>query len=194
MVTVNARTKRDEILLVAAEIFSEKGYRAATLNDVADAMGFTRAALYYYFENKQEMLTALMEMAGAEHTANLQQHLAADVDVPEKVRRIIVSHVLAVINRPHLFTVFQAEVTELTPEAREQLAIGERGHVAAIAELLSTAMAEGAFRARPPKPVALALLGMANTAARWYRPGRDLGRDEVAELIADLCLDGLNAR
>lgn len=192
--TVNATTKRDEILLVAAEIFSEKGYRAATLNDVAEAMGFTRAALYYYFENKQEMLTALMDMAGAEHTADLQRHLATDVAVPEKIRRIIVSHVLAVISRPHLFTVFQAEVTELAPGARERLALGERGHVAAIAALLSTAMAEGAFAPRPPKPVALAILGMANAAARWFRSGRELSQAEVADLIADLCLDGLYAR
>jgi AcrR family transcriptional regulator len=47
--------KRAEIVLASAEVFREKGYQAATLNDVAERLGTDRASLYYYVADKQEL-------------------------------------------------------------------------------------------------------------------------------------------
>ena len=47
--------KRAEIIAAAAEVFRERGYQAATLNDVAERLGTDRASLYYYVADKQEL-------------------------------------------------------------------------------------------------------------------------------------------
>ncbi|MDP1819136.1 MAG: TetR/AcrR family transcriptional regulator [Acidimicrobiales bacterium] len=184
-------TRREEILDVAAEIFGKKGYRAATLNDVAKAMGFTRAALYYYFENKQEMLAALSDMAGLHLMTQLDKRLAEDGTTLDKVRGILLDHASAFIRQPRLFSVFQAEVSELPTAARQRLESGERAYIGAIASLLEVGMDEGTFARRPAKPSALAMVGMANSVARWYRPQAGLSAKEVGELIVDLCVGGL---
>jgi AcrR family transcriptional regulator len=54
---------RERILDVAAELFGEHGYDATSLREIAERLGFTKAALYYHFKSKEEILLALMEPA-----------------------------------------------------------------------------------------------------------------------------------
>jgi AcrR family transcriptional regulator len=54
---------RARILAVASELFTEQGYDATSLRQIADRLGFTKAALYYHFPSKEELLVALLEPA-----------------------------------------------------------------------------------------------------------------------------------
>jgi AcrR family transcriptional regulator len=59
-----ARTGRDthaEILAVACELFTERGYEATSLREIAERLGITKAALYYHFPGKDDILRALLE-------------------------------------------------------------------------------------------------------------------------------------
>ncbi len=53
-------SRRDEILRRAAHLFLEKGFEIASLMDVADAIGISKAGLYYHFESKQGLLAAII--------------------------------------------------------------------------------------------------------------------------------------
>jgi AcrR family transcriptional regulator len=50
---------RQRILDVALDLFNEHGYDKTSLREIADALGFTKAALYYHFERKEDILVAL---------------------------------------------------------------------------------------------------------------------------------------
>jgi AcrR family transcriptional regulator len=52
---------RDRILTVATDLFSEQGYEATSLREIAERLGFTKAALYYHFRSKEEILRTLLE-------------------------------------------------------------------------------------------------------------------------------------
>lgn len=54
---------RDRILAVASELFSEVGYEATSLRQIAERLGVTKAALYYHFQSKEQILHALLEPA-----------------------------------------------------------------------------------------------------------------------------------
>jgi len=53
------RTTRERILDIAIELFIEKGYDKTSLREIAERLGFTKAALYYHFPSKQDILLAL---------------------------------------------------------------------------------------------------------------------------------------
>jgi AcrR family transcriptional regulator len=53
------KSTRDRVLDVALDIFIEQGYDKASLREIAERMGFTKAALYYHFPSKTDMLLAL---------------------------------------------------------------------------------------------------------------------------------------
>ena len=55
------RDTRTEILDVASELFTEKGYDATSLREIAERLGITKAALYYHFRSKDDILRALLE-------------------------------------------------------------------------------------------------------------------------------------
>jgi AcrR family transcriptional regulator len=60
---------RDRILNTALQLFTDKGFDAATLQEIADRLGFTKAAIYYYYRSKEDILMALhmrMHQFGAE--------------------------------------------------------------------------------------------------------------------------------
>src|ERR1700689_4807307 len=50
---------RERILDVALELFSEQGYEQTSLREIADRLGVTKAALYYHFERKEDILLEL---------------------------------------------------------------------------------------------------------------------------------------
>ena len=57
---------RERILKAALGVFSARGFRAGSLNDIAEAAGLTRAGLLHYYPNKQAVLLALLEQRDAE--------------------------------------------------------------------------------------------------------------------------------
>jgi AcrR family transcriptional regulator len=50
---------RDRILDIALDLFTEQGYDGTSLREIADKLGVTKAALYYHFSSKEEILLAL---------------------------------------------------------------------------------------------------------------------------------------
>lgn len=55
------RARRSEILEAATAVFSEKGFYAATLDDVAEAAGVSKGSIYNHFDSKESMIDALSE-------------------------------------------------------------------------------------------------------------------------------------
>lgn len=185
---VNGR--REEILRVAAKVFRAKGYRTATLNDIADEFGFTRAALYYYFKSKEDILVAVIEGAGAEMLRGVEDAMALPAPPTEKVGRILASQAELILSNVNIFGVYLAEMKSLPPRVRERFESGERRFVEQLAVVIQEGIDEGEFADVPAKLTALSLSGMANSAVRWYRRGQGLTPDAFGQLVARL---GVNA-
>jgi AcrR family transcriptional regulator len=78
----DVRDTRGEILEVAAELFTDRGYEATSLREIAERLGITKAALYYHFRSKDDILRALLEPIG-EVLAQLVARLEASRDIHE---------------------------------------------------------------------------------------------------------------
>jgi len=68
-----------EILQAALEVFSEHGFTATRLDDIANRAGVTKGTIYVYFESKEELFLATVK----EQTEPVFQHLAALLEHPE---------------------------------------------------------------------------------------------------------------
>ena len=185
--------RRDEILRVAARVFRTKGYRTATLNDISDEFGFTRAALYYYFKSKEEILQAIIENAGNELTAELERAAGMDDPPSEKIGRILCSHATLILTDVNIFGVYLSEMKSLPPKVREKLEAGERHYVDQLAVCIQEGIDRGDFEDVPAKTAALALVGMTNSAIRWYKRGRGMGPEEFGQLVSHLGVKALQA-
>src|SRR5271154_6402080 len=76
---------RDYLLQAAATVFTERGFYAASLDEVAAAAGFTKGAVYSNFKNKEDLFLALLEDAYARELSALKNTMALS-DVPPEAR------------------------------------------------------------------------------------------------------------
>src|SRR5262245_52544487 len=79
---------RERILDVALDLFVRKGYAEASLREIAAELGFSKAALYYHFESKQDILMAL-HMRVHSITSDVLPVLAAGTDPDETWRHLV---------------------------------------------------------------------------------------------------------
>jgi AcrR family transcriptional regulator len=79
---------RSRILDIALELFSEHGFDGTTLQQIADRLGFSKAALYYHFRSKDDLLQALLAPAMTELEELLDAH-ESEPDTPGERRRFL---------------------------------------------------------------------------------------------------------
>jgi AcrR family transcriptional regulator len=71
--TSRGRSQRERVLQAAMDIFSTQGYRGASLDAVADAVGMTRQGLLHYFPSKVQLLLGVLELRQEEQRARVEQ-------------------------------------------------------------------------------------------------------------------------
>lgn len=184
---------RIEILQAAARIFSEKGYEAASMQDIAQAVHLQKASLYHHFTGKQDILLALLDQALEMLIARLEEVQAQSL-APEARLRLAMDSYLATLTQYHdLAAVLLLEYRSLSGEARRQH-IARRDHYEQLWRgLIGEGIAAGRFAPQDPALAVRALLGVMNWTITWYRPDGPLSPAAIAGHFADLFLNGLIA-
>jgi len=184
--------QRDRILLRATEAIAELGYGSASMAQLAQACGLSKAGLYHYFPSKDAILfesldrytKLLMDRLAEVRTRRLEPRH----ELGEMVRTLMLqyrdsrAHHVALLN----------DVKSLEPAAREQIRAQERAVVDQLAETLER-VAPGRFDALTRKPATMALLGMINFTFAWLRPDGPMSHEQYAQLVIDLWERGLGA-
>ncbi len=180
---------REDVLRKAAAVFAEKGFASANLQDIADAVGLSRPALYYYFKNKDEVLAALVEEATTYPVSVLEKYRRdKDLTATERLRKAMSELILWVLQSPYPVRVLESNEAELPVEVSEQHAKAKRRVLRAFVDLIEDGIAAGEFAAGDSQLAAFALIGMSNWTAWWYRPEGELPPTEVATVFADIAV------
>lgn len=182
--------REEAILQAAAACFGEQGYRATTLEAVAERLGISRVTLYRYCPSKEELLTRVFERAMAIFQRGLQQICAQDVPPEEKLRQIIRHQVRLMADHRNFLTVFFSEENNLPPEMAQRVRAERRVYDELIEQVIREGIASGRFAPLSPTLLSFALLGMCNWLYQWYRPEGSLSADEVARIFIDLVEHG----
>jgi AcrR family transcriptional regulator len=185
--------RREEILARASEVFDAKGYDAGTLEDVAQAMGMTKAGLYHYVSSKSELVFLLFDRAwaiGFERTA----HIPAIADPGQRLAALIRCHVEVIAERMSLFTVFFGRRPRFDEEAERLLREKERRYVGIFARAVRDAADAGLIAPVDPRVGAMAILGMASWVYKWFDPATASAETIGDEMVRLILRDGFTRR
>lgn len=182
---------RDEILQAAAQIFRRKGYHAASMQDIADAVQLQKASLYYHIESKQEILLALLDQAMDLLIEDMERIVQADQGPETKLRTAMRTYARRMAEQGDLAAVLLLEYRNLEPELRAQHVERRDRFEGLWRGILEQGCERGDFRTFDPAVAGFAVLGVQNWMITWYRPDGDLGPGELADQFADLLIDGL---
>jgi TetR/AcrR family transcriptional regulator, cholesterol catabolism regulator len=179
--------KLEAILRTAALVFAEKGYHQASIRDIARATKVSLSGLYYYFKSKEELLFLIQDHAFGTLARNLDELLAGVEDPHRRLRLLIENHLRFFINNMAEMKVLSHEADSLTGELRDRVNAKKRG----LSETAMSILAE--LKPEPDIDLRVAtfsLFGMMNWLYNWYRPGRDVPVDRLAEEMSRLFLGG----
>ncbi len=186
--------RRQAILDAGALLMRERGFAGTTVEDVTGQLDLTKAAFYYYVENKEELLfqisTQTLELADTRISAIERSSAPAD----RKLRLMVDSFVRLVAERPEFFTVYFQEKGHLAPKHLVTVTRIERRIATALERVIRDGSAGGLFRKTDPAVAAFAILGMCFWVYKWFRPNGRADIDEVSAVFQTLGLEGLLAR
>ncbi len=188
------KSRWDEILTVAARLFRSKGYRATTMDDIAGELNVTKPALYYYIENKHDLLYAICVSAIERLMEGVREIMSGPGESGEKLRRLIFWHVNMFSEHGDVTTVYLAEEGELQEDKRAFIRSLSREFESSYRELLQREIAEGRFRDLDVPMVVRGIAGMCNWLFGWYRPEGQASADDIAEVFYDLIVKGCEKR
>lgn len=177
--------QRQTILDAACLLFIEKGFGSTNINDIADAVGMTRTALYYYFRSKEAILEALTKEV-TERASELTAEVSHRAELPpdEALRELILRHAGLVLAHPLQFRVAERSEGNL-PQPQQAAAQAARRAVRdSFVGVIRRGVAQGTFRPVDVDVAAFSIIGMCNWCAWWFDARRGKPIEPIAELIA----------
>ena len=185
--------RKQVIIETAAKLFHQKGYRSATLDDVAKALGVTKPALYHYVSSKEEVLSEIYLQALESFFDTIYEINEMDLSPPEKMRLFIHRHLkTVVIQNLTMFTVFFSEENQLPKTDFDKIHKEKLKFTKVVTSIIEDGITQGYFRKVNSKLYANAVIGMCNWLYRWYSPENSIfSADEIIEQFTGLIEGGL---
>jgi TetR/AcrR family transcriptional regulator, cholesterol catabolism regulator len=192
--TADAPTRRSELLRIAAELFATKGFKNTTVRDIAEAAGILSGSLYHHFDSKESMIDEVLSTFQEELFGKYDEILAGDADARTKLEQAVRVSFEAIDQHPQQVAIFQNEADYLGGFERfGYLAERNKQSRNVWMTLLTEGVETGVLR--PDLNVELTYRFIRDTvwvAVRWYRPGKSLSHDDIADQYLHILLDGIS--
>jgi AcrR family transcriptional regulator len=190
--------QRETILTQAAELFAKQGFVGTSMNQVAAACGLSKPALYHYVRDKSDLLFEIATTHVNRLHALIDEVAQGDAvhpppaDAVAHVRRLIERFVLEYADARHAHRVLTEDVKFLEPAEQARVLELQRQVVNSFANAIAQARPE-LINTDLHKPLAMLLFGMMNWMFTWLQPDGKLSHADMAPVVADLFLGGLQA-
>ena len=190
----NRDLQKRSVLEVAARLFMERGFAGTSMGDVAHALNVSRPTLYYYFESKDQILRSLVEEVTVSIHEMSRQVASVDEPADGKLYEMVHRHVLFIIENGTIFRVLTNSQMFLPDELKKTNDKAKAGIFRNFEKVITRGVEEGCFQAVDPGVAALTVIGMCNWASSWFKPHKQMTREEVASQIAGMATRSLLAR
>lgn len=183
-------TTRQRIRREAAALFREKGFNGTSMSDLAAEVGMTKSSLYHHFPSKQALLSEIIELTVSRVTPLMEEIIAMDLPVDERLRRAVILHTVEGIRDQDALACFVEEGRFLEPEFMAAHVAKRDNYEALFRRIFEEGAAQGVFVQQDLGIAVRAVLGMCNSVVRWYRPDGARSPEEIAGLFAEYALRG----
>lgn len=183
-----------QIIEAATELFAEHGFAGTSLQDIAEATGLTRPALYHYFASKEDLLSRLVSAATEVAAGDLRRiGRSTSASVIDRLREMATSVALLQAKHPARFRALVRSESDLPEALATTYAAGRRSVLREVTALIDEGVTSGELRVVDPRVAALGIIGLCNWVAWWHRPGDDAEDRRVASLLADMAVAAVAA-
>ena len=182
---------REAILESAAQVIRQKGYHAASMADIAEAVQLQKASLYHHFSSKQDILLELLDRALDMVIEGMVGVMAQKLPADQKLRMAVRLYLKTLNEQGDLVSVLLLEHRSLGP-VYQLRHIPHRDRFEQLwRDLIQEGMNSGVFLVDNIALTTRGLMGMMNWTITWYHSDGALSIEEIADHFTNLFLTGL---
>lgn len=182
---------REDILEAAAQVFRQKGFHGASMQDIAKAVNLQKPSLYHHVSSKQEILLALLDRALELLLERISLISTQGIPADKKLRQMIRAYLQILAENTDLSAVLLFEHRSLERKQHARHVPNRDKFEALWRNVLQEGVASKLFVCDDPALTTRAILGILNWTITWYHPNGPLPIDQIADHYSDLLLNGL---
>ncbi|MBL8095831.1 MAG: TetR/AcrR family transcriptional regulator [Anaerolineales bacterium] len=183
---------RSQILVIAQRKFIASGYHGLAMREIAEALGVSKAALYYHFKDKEELFLAVLLPYLDSMEGVLDDIAAQPGSSAEHIRRFV-SHVLGQLAEERaIIRLGSQEMGQLSAASRKAFGkVYQEKFIGKLKAIVQAGMARGEFRQLDPEIVTWALLGMMYPYFYPAHTGNKALPEETIRIVTSIFLEGI---
>ncbi|MBB5936338.1 TetR/AcrR family transcriptional regulator [Streptomyces zagrosensis] len=180
------------LLDAATKLFAERGYDRTSVQEIVEAAGVTKGALYHYFGSKDDLLHEVYGRVLRLQQERLDALAGADAPVERRLRDAAADVVVTTIENLDDTKIFFRSMHQLSPEKHKQVRAERRRYHERFRALIEEGQRSGVFSADTPADLVVDYhFGSVHHLGTWYHPDGPLTPQQVADQLADLLLRAL---
>ncbi|BBO86582.1 TetR/AcrR family transcriptional regulator [Desulfosarcina ovata] len=183
-------SKKVVICEKALDLFCERGYDNTPMSHIAKAIGASKAILYHYFSNKEELLFSIIEYQMEKYLTPILDD-AAQIEDPEQRLRYFIKGYTRLLANDSRSRIMVHEAHRLDPEHSKIIQARHNRLYQLIYDTIAEMEAQGKVRAPQKAFTTFAAIGMCSWTFYWFDYQRKELADQLADTFADLFFNGI---
>lgn len=183
--------RREKIIDAAIDIIFECGFHKASIRDISDRLGITKAAIYYYFKRKEDILFNIIDEATKELLFIFKSSISENKDPIENLSNLITNQILYMKSHRKKVKILIEDKCFLSGELRKLAMDKERTIFYLYRSYVEEMQKNGKLREFDLTTATFGIFGMINWLYHWYKPNKGLSLEELAKHIVNILFYGL---
>jgi AcrR family transcriptional regulator len=176
------------VLNEALDLFVEHGYHGTTVRDIARQLNQTVPMIYYWYENKQALLVALLSQSIDDLLDRCEKALSSVGDDPEDQLSVLVRCLLLYVANRRQLALLDQEVRSLESRNRPAYIVKRDKIEHMLVASIESGVTAGIFTVESPQVASRALISMCRGIASWYRSTGSMTPEAMAAVHVQFAL------
>ncbi|SDK11247.1 transcriptional regulator, TetR family [Actinopolyspora mzabensis] len=182
------------LLSAATRLFAEQGFETTSVQQIVDAAGVTKGAMYHYFGSKDDLLYEIYARVLRVQMSRMEQAADSSESVERRLRAVAADVVVTTVAYLEDTVIFFRSMHLLHADKQAEVRAERRRYHERVRQLIEEGQRAGVFRAdRSPELVVDFFFGAVHHLGSWYRRDGPMSGEQVGDQFADLLLDALRA-
>ena len=184
-------SRKDVIVRKAATLFREKGYKAASMRDLAEAVGVEAASLYNHIRSKSELLHELVFSVANKFVLKMDEIESENISSLEKMEKLLRFHITEMIHNYEEVYVSDREWKHLSDPYLSNYQNQRRVYRKRIAAIIEEGIINKEIKTIDAPTVVLIFLHAVSGIESWHRSTKKITATELEQNMVTILIDGL---
>ena len=186
-------SRKDVIVRKAATLFREKGYKAASMRDLAEAVGVEAASLYNHIKSKSELLHELVFNVANRFVLKIDEIESEEISSLKKMEKILRFHIVEMIHQYEEVYVSDREWKHLSDPYLSNYQNQRRVYRKRLAAIIEEGIRNKEIKPIDAPTVVLIFLHAVSGIESWHRSTKKISAEELEQNMVAILIDGLKA-